>query len=226
MATRNVGQYAPPAAATVTLDLDRYDVFEIRPAGNFTVAVSNASGAPRVVDAIIRVVVGGTVPTITWPGSFTFRAGAAVPLETNTTYEFHIRTWNGGTGYDVYEASKQAETALVIDVSADEATAIAATGTKKTFRMPFPMTVTAVRGALTTAATTGTFTVDVNEAGTSILSTKLTFDATEKTTTTAAAAAVISDAALADDAEITIDVDDVGAGDAAGLKVTLVGVAG
>jgi len=105
----------------------------------------------------------------------------------------------------------------------DETTAIAATGTKVTFRMPHAMTVTDVRASLTTACATGTFTVDINESGTSILSTKLTIDATEKTSETAAVAAVISDTALADDAEITIDVDDVGDAAATGLKVWLIG---
>ena len=40
---------------------------------------------------------------------------------------------------------------------------------------------------------------------------------------TAATAAVISDSALADDAEITIDVDQIGDGTAKGLKVYLIG---
>lgn len=105
----------------------------------------------------------------------------------------------------------------------DETTAISTTGTKLTFRMPFAMTVTAVRANLKTACTTGTFTVDINEGGTSILSTKLTIDATEKTSTTAATAAVISDSALADDAEITIDVDNTGDSTATGLKVWIKG---
>jgi hypothetical protein len=66
-------------------------------------------------------------------------------------------------------------------------------------------------------------TIDVNDSGTTILSTKLTIDNTEKTSTTAATARVISDTALADDAEITIDVDQVGDGTGAGLKVYLIG---
>jgi hypothetical protein len=86
------------------------------------------------------------------------------------------------------------------------------------------MTVTSVRASLTTAQTSGSiFTVDINEDGVSILSTKLTIDNTEKTSTTAATAPVISDTALADDAEITIDVDQIGNGTAAGLKLTLIG---
>lgn len=104
----------------------------------------------------------------------------------------------------------------------DETTAITTGTAKVTFRMPYAMTLTAVRASLTTVSSSGTPTVDINEGGTTILSTKLTIDASEKTSTTAAAAAVISDTALADDAEITIDIDVAGTG-AAGLKVYLIG---
>jgi hypothetical protein len=93
-----------------------------------------------------------------------------------------------------------------------------------TFRMPYAFTLTGVRASVTTAPTDATLTVDINEGGVSILSTKLTIDATEKTSTTAATAAVISDSSLADDAEITIDIDQVGSTIAgAGLKVYLIG---
>jgi len=90
--------------------------------------------------------------------------------------------------------------------------------------MPYAFTLTAVRASLTTAQASGSiFTVDINSGGTTILSTKLTIDNTEKTSTTATTAAVISDAALADDAEITIDIDQIGNGTAKGLKVVLIG---
>lgn len=106
----------------------------------------------------------------------------------------------------------------------DEVTAlIAATGVA-TFRAPYALTLTDVRASLTTAQASGSiFTVDINVGGASILSTKLTIDNTEKTSTTAATAAVISAASIADDAEISIDIDQVGSGEAAGLKVTLIG---
>lgn len=110
---------------------------------------------------------------------------------------------------------------LVIAVS-DETTAITTGTAKVTFRMPWAMTVTSVRASLTTASSSGTPTIDINEGGTSILSTKLTIDANEKTSTTAATAAVISDSLLADDAEMTIDIDTAGTG-AAGLKVYIRG---
>ena len=114
-------------------------------------------------------------------------------------------------------------TAIPIAVS-DEATALTTGTAKVTFRMPFAFTLTAVRASVTTAPTGSALTVDINEGGASILSTKLTIDASEKTSTTAATPAVISDTALADDAEITIDIDTVGSTVAgAGLKVYLIG---
>lgn len=109
----------------------------------------------------------------------------------------------------------------------DETTPLTAGAAKVTFRMPFAFTLTEVRASVTTAPTGSVLTVDINEAGASILSTPITIDAGAKTSTTATTPAVISDAALADDAEITIDIDGVGSIVAgAGLKVYLIGVAG
>ena len=106
----------------------------------------------------------------------------------------------------------------------DLTTAITVGTGKETIRMPYAFTVTAVRAYLATAQSSGSiFTVDINEGGVSILSTKLTIDNTEKTSVTATTTAVISDANLADDAEITFDVDQVGDGTAKGLKVVLIG---
>jgi hypothetical protein len=110
---------------------------------------------------------------------------------------------------------------LAVAVS-DETTAITTGTAKVTFRMPFAMTLTAVRASLAVASSSGLPTFDINEGGSTILSTKLSIDASEKTSTTATTAAVISDTALADDAEITIDIDVAGTG-AKGAKVYLIG---
>lgn len=116
-------------------------------------------------------------------------------------------------------------TQAIIIAASDETTALTTGTAKITFRMPYGFTLSAVRASLTTAQTSGAIlTIDVNENGTSILSTKLTIDNTEKTSTTAATAAVISDANLGSDSEITIDIDQVGDSTAKGLKVTLIGV--
>lgn len=96
-------------------------------------------------------------------------------------------------------------------VAVSDETTVLTTGTAKvTFRAPRAATLTAVRASVTTASTSGTPTFDLNEGGTTVLSTKLTIDADEKTSTTAAAAAVISDSALANDAELTVDIDVAG----------------
>ena len=113
-----------------------------------------------------------------------------------------------------------------IQLAASDETTALTTGTAKiTFRMPYAMTLTGVRASLTTAGTTsGVTTIDINEGGVSLLSTLLTIDFSEKTSTTAAIPAVISDSALADDAEITIDIDGLSTGATeAGLKITLIG---
>lgn len=114
---------------------------------------------------------------------------------------------------------------LIIPIAvSDETTALTAGVAKVTFRMPCAMTLVAVRASLTTAQASGNiFTVDVNEGGASILSAKLTIDNAEKTSATAEAPVAISDVNLADDAEITVDIDQVGNGTASGLKVYLIG---
>lgn len=108
----------------------------------------------------------------------------------------------------------------------DTTTAITTGNAKLTVRMPYAFTLlsgaSGVRASLSTASSSGIPTVDINENGTTILSTKLTIDASEKTSTTAAVPAVISDTSLADDAEITFDIDVAGTG-AVGLVVWLIG---
>lgn len=132
------------------------------------------------------------------------------------------REFDGATWVEVTSGGGGTVTESLIIAVGDETTDILAGPALVTFRMPYAFTLTAVRASLTTASSSGAITVDINEGGASILSTKLTIDAAEKTSTTAATAAVISDGALADDAEITIDIDAAGA-TATGLKVYLIG---
>lgn len=116
----------------------------------------------------------------------------------------------------------QGQQEVIAVAISDETTALTTGNAKVTFRMPFAMTLTAVRASLTTASTSGLPTFDINEGGATILSTKITIDANELTSTTAATQPVISDSSLADDAQITIDVDVSGTG-AKGAKVYLIG---
>lgn len=134
--------------------------------------------------------------------------------------------WDAGVSPAAWSAQPAGSTPTEgLQYAVSDETSDLTTGTAKiTFRMPYAFTLSAVRASVATAPTGAALTVDINEGGTTILSTKLTIDAGEKTSTTAATAAVISDTALADDAEMTIDIDTVGSTIAgAGLKVTLIG---
>jgi hypothetical protein len=153
------------------------------------------------------------------------REGVEIPADVSTLANGDVPTWDEAADKFVMQPPSGSRgphpEALLLAVS-DEVNAITAGTGKLTFRMPFALTLTEVRANLKTDSSSGAVTVDINENGSSILSTKLTIDATEKTSTTAATPPVISDPDLADDAEITIDIDGAGTG-AVGLKVTLIG---
>lgn len=141
-----------------------------------------------------------------------------------TTVEGAVATTIGADKVLLSMVAPAAKTEALIFAVSDETTALTAGTSAGVFRMPYGFTLTAVRASVTTAGTGSVITVDINESATTILSTKLTIDATEKTSTTAATAAVISDSALADDSEITIDIDTVDSGGVgAGLKIYLIG---
>ena len=110
---------------------------------------------------------------------------------------------------------------VLVVACSDEATAITSGPAKVTFRMPFTATLVSVRACLT-AATTGTeMQIDINETGTSVFNAgtaTLRIDSGATTSVGATNAFVISDSSLADNAVMTIDVDQVGTG-AKGLKV-------
>ena len=130
----------------------------------------------------------------------------------------------GGIG--LTQIATAAKTECIAIAISDEATALEAGTAKATFHMPYAFTLTGIKAGVTTAPAGSVLTVDVNEAGATILTTKLTIDAGEKTSSSAATAAVIGGAgpALAADALMTVDIDGVGSSTAgAGLKLYLIG---
>ena len=116
----------------------------------------------------------------------------------------------------------QRDTDIIIIPIGDETTALTSGTSKKTFRMPFNAVLTGVRASVNTAPSGSTLIFDINESGTTLLSTKLSIDSGEKTSMTAASPAVISDTSLAEDSEISIDIDQVGSVTAgSGAKIQL-----
>ena len=129
---------------------------------------------------------------------------------------------------DLSHMSTAAKTEVIAIALGDESTVLAAASTSVpvvTYHMPYGFTLTNVKVGLTIAGTGAALaTFDVHEAGTTVLSTKVTVDATEKTSGTAATAMVISDSALAVDSLIEIFVDLIDTDNvAAGAKVYLIG---
>ena len=141
-----------------------------------------------------------------------------------TNADNHLHFINGA-GTDV----KVTEEVFIVALS-DETTDLT-TGAKATFNMPFAMTLTGVKANVNTAPTGATIIVDINEAGSTIMNThatqnKLIIEASETSSTTAGGTnvAVLTDTALANDALISFDIDQIGSSTAGkGLKVTLYG---
>ncbi len=127
--------------------------------------------------------------------------------------------------WTIAEIPDTAKKQAIIIALGDESTAVTVADSVVEFRMPYAFTLDEVRATLTLAGgTSGTTTIDIEEAGSTILSTLITIDQGEFTSEDAATAPVISDTALADDALISLNVDAVtGDADEAGLKVILIG---
>lgn len=107
----------------------------------------------------------------------------------------------------------------VIEIAKD-GTAI--TGSSQyTFRAPFAMTLTQIpRALLSVASSSGSVSLDITAAGSSIFTTQLSIDESEKTSVTAATPAVLGTTNISNDSEIIFDVVSAGTG-AEGLKVIM-----
>lgn len=124
---------------------------------------------------------------------------------------------------------------LLVDRIALSGSNVAAAVLRANFVMPYDFQLRAIadRGCyanlMVAQASGAVLTVDVNVSGVSILSTKLTFDNTEKTTLTAStpavydAAFVTANRIIPAGAEVTFDLDSIGTAGARGLSLVLVG---
>ena len=162
-----------------------------------------------------------TISNVTLSGVLAAAPGDVftVRFQNTTSAGKTIRVEDGNFSASVIGGSQ----ASVQVAASDEITAITAGTGKITFRMPYAMTLTAVRASLTTAQASGsTFTVDVMQGGVSVLGTKATIANTSKTSVGGTPATIVT-SALTDDAEMRVDVTQIGASGATGLKVVLLG---
>lgn len=193
-----------------------------------SVGVTSVSGTAPIVSS------GGTTPAISISAATTSAAGSMSSADktkldgiatgaTANSSDATLLNRANHTGTQAASTITSLPVELVIACS-DETSNLTVGANKVTFRASYAFTLTAVRASVNTAPTGSTLIVDINEAGTSVLSTKLSIDANETTSTTATSAAVISDSSIISDAEITIDIDQVGSSiSGKGLKVVLIG---
>lgn len=165
-------------------------------------------------------------------GSSSITVTIPTSVDANDNSRTTVTAWPGyttivwvRTDADYFVGVEGAGPTTSLIVAASDQTTDLTTGTlKQTFRMPAAFKVLAVYADVATAPTGSGITVDINEGGTTILSTKLTIDDGEKDSYDAVTPAVISDDSLAFRSEITVDIDVVGSTTAGkGLKVTLLG---
>lgn len=200
---------------------------EIADADQLPMADMSATAGSRqrnVTGQVARAQLGGaapiaSAPTVNDDEADGYRQGSMVVTPGGVLYVCEDAT----TGAAVWTAFGTGVPSVPIIIACSDETTDLATGTAVvTFRMPFAGTLDSVKIDTTEAPTGSVLTVDLNESGTSVLSTKLTIDAGEDTSATAATPAVISDSALADNAKMTVDINTVGSTNPGkGLKLTM-----
>jgi len=107
--------------------------------------------------------------------------------------------------------------------ASDETTDLVVGTDAVTFRMPYGMTLEDLRASVTTAPVGADIQVTVNQGGSAVASV-IIIEAGATTSTSATTQPTISNSNLIDDAQITVDISQIGSTTAgAGLKVTLIG---
>jgi hypothetical protein len=146
----------------------------------------------------------------TWAADkLTYQTGASTLGVTDLTA--FGRAWIAAGDSDAARGQLALKEHFAIALS-DETTAITTGANKARHRFPYAIKNIEVSAYLKTVSSSGVVTVDVNEGGASILSTKCTIDAGELTSSTAATSPVLSDTTIAAYAEVTFDIDTAGAG--------------
>jgi len=144
--------------------------------------------------------------------------GANANLPTLNAGEFGFSTDTHqlyiGDGVDNHEVLTSIKRIIEVRLLGKDTSHTVADGIGGDFRVKSAMTVLDVGCYFDTAGTGSATTVEIFEAGSTILSTDITVDATEKTSETAATPAVISDSAIAADGILTFNISGIASGTA------------
>lgn len=209
------GRITSASSGTPITDGDKGDITVSSSGANWQID-AGAVGTSEIADS---AVVAGKIPARTIDESKLAlnSVGAGQLIATGIS----AGTYTGSFTVDAdgrLTAATQDTLSMIIACS-DETSNLTTGAAKVTFRAPHAMTIVGVRANVNSASSGANVEVDINDGGVSIFSTVLSIDAGEETSVTAATPAVISDTAIADDAEITIDIDAAGTTPAKGLKV-------
>ena len=201
----------------------------------FSNARSNATILANLVTSVEATTAGVTDPALRRVFFSNARSNATILANLITSVEATTAGVTDPGARRVFYSNARANAAMLANVThsleqhlvlavSDEATDLTTGAAKVTFHAPVAMTLTRVPRITVQTAAVGSdlLTVDINDDGATILSTKLTIDATEKTSRTAAAAGVLSATVIEDDSILTVDIDTIGNSTAGkGLKLIL-----
>lgn len=154
------------------------------------------------------------------------RTAVAVPTRVITSDGVAQGSTVGYSTFAEFWAAAKAQFKESLIVAVGDETTDLTTGTAKiTFRMPYAFELTDIKADVVTAPTGASIIADVNQNGSTIMTTdKLEIEATEDDTDDAATQPALTTTTLAARDKMTIDIDQIGSGTAgAGLKVTLIG---
>lgn len=204
-------------------------------AGVLTMAYQTVGGRWTLEESIINEILNNKMLN---PRQTTWEQVAATPVVFPVADHVHIDDADMTGMLDVVESLDTIAQAIIdsnasskkqqiIVAVGDEVTHLTVGTNKVVFRTGYGFLLSDIRASLTTAQVDDLkIIVDVLVDGVSILSTKLSIDNTSKTSAGATVPLVISTSMIPDNAEVTIDILQVGAATvAAGLKVNLIGKA-
>jgi hypothetical protein len=173
--------------------------------------VTNATNV-TAAGALMDSEVDADIKTLVLPASTTISAFGATLIDDAAAS--NARTTLGvviGTDVAALTGTNAAEMLFVIPVGAPATDLTTGTGKVTWTFGPDAFTITDIGADVKTAPTGSILIADVNEAGTSIMTTnKLDIDVSETSTETAATAPGLTDTAIAANAIMSIDIDQVG----------------